>query len=461
MGFSLFHAISLFLSLFTFPFLSAAAAVASRPDSAFQYLKLPLLRKNPFPLNPTQTLSSDSRRQSALFAAAPSRRAKLPVTSGSTFGTGQYFVRLRVGTPPQELFLVADTGSDLVWMTCSACRHCLSRGNATAAFFTRRSSSFQPLHCFDSKCKLVPPPANASCPHTRRRSPCRYEYSYADGSLTRGIFARETTTFNVNSGRTVTFKNVELGCSFEASGPSVTGSGFNGAQGILGLGRGPISLATQFGRRFGNKFSYCLKDYTLEPTPTSYLLIGGSKAEAGAVNGSKMNFTPIINNPLSPTFYYIGIQNVFIDDVKLPINPSVWATDEMGNGGTILDSGTTLTFLVEPAYTRIVTEFKRRVKLPKPTDFTSIFDLCINVSGVANPSLPRLSLEFSGGSVFSPPVGNYFLDTAPNVKCLSLQPVTSSSGSSVIGNLMQQGFVFEFDNDNSRLGFSRHGCSLS
>nr|GMD85806.1 aspartyl protease family protein 2 [Ipomoea batatas]GME15975.1 aspartyl protease family protein 2 [Ipomoea batatas]GME17648.1 aspartyl protease family protein 2 [Ipomoea batatas]GME21152.1 aspartyl protease family protein 2 [Ipomoea batatas] len=459
MGFSLFHAIAFFLSLFTLPFVSFSDTGAG---AGFQYLKLPLLRKNPFPPNPAKTLSADSSRLSALFTSVPGRRAKLPVTSGANFGTGQYFVQLRVGTPAQELFLVADTGSDLVWVTCSACRECLSRGNGTA-FFTRRSSTFRPLHCFDSKCKLVPPPANASCRRTRRGSACRYEYSYADGSLTSGIFARETTTFNVNSGRAVTFKNVELGCSLEASGPSVTGPSFNGAQGVLGLGRGPISLATQLGRRFGNKFSYCLKDYTLAPTPTSYLLIGGSKAEAGAgaVNDSKMNFTPILNNPLSPTFYYIGIENIFIDNVKLPISPAVWATDEMGNGGTILDSGTTLTFLVEPAYTRIVTEFKRRVKLPKPAAFTSTFDLCVNVSGVPNPSLPQLSIQLAGGSVFSPPTGNYFLDTAPDIKCLSLQPVTSSSGSSVIGNLMQQGFVFEFDNDHSRLGFSRHGCSLS
>lgn len=276
--------------------------------------------------------------------------------------------------------------------------------------------------------------------------------------MTGGFFATETTAFNASSGVAVRFKNVKFGCSFSASGPSITGPSFNGAQGVLGLGRGPISLATQLGRRFGNKFSYCLMDYTLAPTPRSYLVIG-DKQPGGATNASGMSFTPLINNSLSPTFYYIGIESVAIEDMKLLISPSVWAIDELGNGGTVIDSGTTLTFLAQPAYTRIVNEFKRRVKLPEPTELTPGFDLCINVSDVSNPSLPKLSFRLAGGSVFAPPTGNYFIDTAPDVKCLALQPVVSPSAFSVIGNLMQQGFTFEFDKDQSLLGFSRHGCS--
>ena len=61
--------------------------------------------------------------------------------------------------------------------------------------------------------------------------------------------------------------------------------------------------------------------------------------------------------------------------------------------------------------------------------------------------------------VMSPPVGNYFLEVAEGVMCLAIQPV--KVGFSVIGNLMQQGFLFDFDRDRSVLGFSRHGCAVS
>ncbi|KAM7484516.1 hypothetical protein LguiA_000525 [Lonicera macranthoides] len=423
---------------------------------------LPLLHLTPYP-TPSQSLSSDTHRLISLFSSLNHRRnnkhknkiPQLPVTSGASTGSGQYFVDLRLGTPPQNFLLVVDTGSDLVWVTCSACRNCSAR-SPTTALFARHSSTFSPYHCFDRACQLVPHPNHTHCNHTRIHSACRYEYSYADGSLTRGFFSRETTTFKTTSG-SLKHHNLAFGCAFELSGPSVTGPSFNGATGVIGLGRGPISFSSQLGHRFGNKFSYCLMDYTISPPPRSYLLIGGT--ETGAVKPT-LKYTPLQNNSLSPTFYYIGIQSVYVERVKLRISPSVWAIDELGNGGTVVDSGTTLTFLAEPAYRTILTAFKRRVKLPSPAEPTLGFDLCVNVSGVKRLNLPRLSFKLVGGVLLAPPTGNYFIDTADNVKCLALQRVTAPSGFSVIGNLFQQGYLFEFDSDRSRLGFTRHGCAV-
>lgn len=436
--------------------LSLSISTTSTAADDQYYLKLPLLHKDPFPPNPIQSFSSDTHRLSSLFSALHRRSSpQLPVTSGASTGSGQYFVDLRIGNPPQRLLLVADTGSDLVWVTCSACRNCSSHP-PNSAFLARHSSTFSPHHCFDSSCRLVPHPKHTLCNHTRLHSPCRYEYSYSDGSLTSGFFSRETTTFNTSSGTEVKHHRLAFGCSFQISGPSVSGPSFNGAHGVIGLGRGPISLASQLGRRYGNKFSYCLMDYTLSPPPTSFLLIGGAEN----VTALKTSYTPLQINALSPTFYYIGIESVFVDDIKLRISPSVWAIDKLGNGGSVVDSGTTLTFLADPAYRRILKEFRRRIKVPSPDEPTTGFDLCLNMSGVSKLSLPRLSFKLVGESVFSPPPGNYFLDTAEDVKCLALRPVTSPSGFSVIGNLMQQGFLLEFDLERSRLSFSRHGCAL-
>ncbi|KAJ4960501.1 hypothetical protein NE237_020411 [Protea cynaroides] len=384
---------------------------------------------------------------------------KMPVISGASTESGQYFVDFRIGNPPQKLLLVADTGSDLVWVKCSACRNC-SRHAPGTTFQARHSTTFSPIHCYNPACRLIPHPLkHQPCNHTRLHSTCHYQYSYADGSRTSGFFSRETTTLNTSSGRAAKLKSLVFGCGFHVSGPSLTGASFNGASGVMGLGRGPISFSTQLGKRFGNKFSYCLMDYTLSPPPTSYLLIGDSPEPD--TTKKKMNYTPLLTNPLFPTFYYVGIKSVRIDGVTLPINSSVWAIDQTGNGGTVIDSGTTLTFLAEPAYQLILMEFNKRVRLPRVENQTGSLDLCVNVSGVTNLKLPRLGFKLAGGSLFSPPVTNYFIDTAEEVKCLALQGVDSQGGGfSVIGNLMQQGFTFEFDSDRSRLGFSRHGCAL-
>ncbi|KAK1416170.1 hypothetical protein QVD17_31958 [Tagetes erecta] len=415
------------------------------------FLRLPLRHINP-QQSPTQIISSDSARLSVLH-----RNPNLPVTSGAYAGAGQYFVTLHLGTPPQPLLLIADTGSDLIWVTCSACRNnCSATRPPHSAFLARHSTSYCLHHCFDPACRLVPQPSPAgACNHTRLHSPCRYEYSYADGSITNGFFAKEKISFNSTTGKLLRQNSLAFGCGFKVSGPSVSGPGFHGAQGVMGLGRGPVSFVTQLGPRFGKKFSYCLKDYTIIPPPTSYLMIGTDPDP----ENSKLKYTPLQTNTLLSPFYYIGIQNVYIDNVKLPISPSVWSIDKLGNGGTIVDSGTTLTFLPENAYRHVIATFRRRVKLPAPEGAPANFDLCFNVSGVRKPTVPKLSFKLVGNSVFSPPVGNYFIDTAEDVKCIALQPVTTPGGFSVIGNLMQQGFLFEFDIGKSRLGFSRTGCS--
>ncbi|KAF8033125.1 hypothetical protein BT93_D1887 [Corymbia citriodora subsp. variegata] len=438
------------LLLLSFLLASPHLSAASRGS----FLKLPLLhRPSPAPQLLRRGRSSGS-----------------PVTSGAPFGVGQYFVALHLGTPPQRLLLVADTGSDLVWARCSACRGAgCSRRAPGSAFLARRSSSFRPHHCYSASCRLVPRPSSPPrCNRTRLHSACRYEYTYSDGSLSSGFFSRETVTLNTTSAKTkaaaVRLKGLAFGCGFQVSGPSVTGSSFSGAQGVMGLGRGPISLVSQLGRRFGSsKFSYCLMDYALSPPPTSYLIIGDGPGEENATTSSSLAFTPLLANPLSPTFYYVGIKSVSVEDERLPIDPSVWSLDDLGNGGTILDSGTTLTFLADPGYRPILAAMRRRVGLPAAEGAPPGFDLCVNVTGAGRPRMPRLSFEMEGGAVFAPPARNYFIDVADGVSCLAVRPVGTAEGAgfSVIGNVMQQGFLWEFDGDRSRLGFSRRGCAAS
>lgn len=146
--------------------------------------------------------------------------------------------------------------------------------------------------------------------------------------------------------------------------------------------------------------------------------------------------------------------------LKLPINPSVWTIDELGNGGTVIDSGTTLTFLAKPAYRLILAAIRRRIRLPTHAEPSLGFDLCVNMSNESIPIFPKLSFKLVGNSVFSPPPRNYFINVVDRVMCLAIQPVNSRGGFAVIGNLMQQGYLFEFDKDKSRLGFSRRACAL-
>ncbi|MCL7038632.1 hypothetical protein MKW94_006248 [Papaver nudicaule] len=43
---------------------------------------------------------------------------------GKATGTGLYYTKLAIGSPPKDYFLHVDTGSDLLWVNCIQCFPC-------------------------------------------------------------------------------------------------------------------------------------------------------------------------------------------------------------------------------------------------------------------------------------------------------------------------------------------------
>lgn len=80
----------------------------------------------------------------------PSQDFQAPVISGLSLGSGEYFIRVSVGTPPKSMYLVLDTGSDILWLQCAPCTNCYHQTDAV--FDPSRSSSYSPLGCNSRLC---------------------------------------------------------------------------------------------------------------------------------------------------------------------------------------------------------------------------------------------------------------------------------------------------------------------
>ncbi|XP_051152298.1 aspartyl protease family protein 2-like [Andrographis paniculata] len=373
--------------------------------------------------------------------------------SGITHGSGEYFMDAFIGNPPKHFSLILDTGSDLNWIQCAPCYDCFEQNGPH--YDPRESNSYRNISCDDPRCHLVSSP---DPPHECRskNQSCPYYYWYGDSSNTTGDFALETFTVNLTSpdgtSRTTEVKNVMFGCGHWNRGL------FHGAAGLLGLGRGPLSFASQLQSLYGHSFSYCLVDRNSNASVSSKLIFG---EDEGLSKHPELNFTALVAGKENPvdTFYYVQIKSIVVGGEALSIPEETWSLTPDGGGGTIVDSGTTLSYFADPAYKIIKEAFAGRTKgYPVVKDFP-VLEPCYNVSGVENPVFPEFAITFSDGAVWNFPVENYFIRLDPDdVVCLAMLG-TPRSALSIIGNYQQQNFHIVYDTKESRLGFAPRKCA--
>ncbi|KAK4491868.1 hypothetical protein RD792_002647 [Penstemon davidsonii] len=380
--------------------------------------------------------------------------AEMEMFSGADYGTGQYFVHFKIGSPAQKFVLILDTGSDLTWMNCKyRCTHgdrCRRSSRKRRVFRPDHSSSFKTVPCSSRMCKneLANLFSVTRCPSPME--PCAYDYRYSDGSSALGLFANETVTFSLTNGRKTRLHNVLVGCS-----ESTRGQSFQGADGVMGLGYSNYSFAVKEANKFGGKFSYCLVDHLSPKNISSYLIFGSNKESLNLTLNKKIRYTELVLGVINP-FYAVNIKGISIGESMLEIPSEVWNVN--GIGGTILDSGSSLTSLVQPAYKLVMAA----LKLPL-LDFEKLhlnigLEYCFNSTGFNESLVPRLVFHFADGARFEPYVKSYVIDVAIGVKCLGFVPAIRP-GASVIGNIMQQNYFWEFDLVNSKLGFASSTCS--
>ncbi|KAK4749832.1 hypothetical protein SAY87_027281 [Trapa incisa] len=375
------------------------------------------------------------------------------VVSGLTLGSHEYFMDVFIGTPPKHFLLILDTGSDINWIQCVPCYDCFEQNGPH--YDPKNSSSFKNITCRDRRCGMVTSP-HPPQPCKDDGQTCPYFYSYSDNSNTTGDFSVETFTLNLtaNDGkpRYRRVENVMFGCGHWNRGL------FQGAAGVMGLGRGPLSFSSQLQSLYGHSFSYCLVDRNSNASVSSKLIFGEDKELLSHPN---LNFTSFLAGKKNPddSFYYVQIKWIFVDGEALDIPKETWERSEDGSGGTIIDSGTTLTYFAEPASTIIKEAFARKVGNKYPLVDNEYFYPCYNVSGVDKMELPEFGMEFADGAVWNFPVENYFIDIQEeHAFCLVLMG-TAKSSFSIIGNYQQQNFHILYDTKRWRLGYAPMKCA--
>lgn len=374
-------------------------------------------------------------RLSVLAAAAEGAVEDADVKSQIHSGSGEFLMELSIGTPPSQFEAILDTGSDLIWTQCEPCRQCFTQ--KSPIFDPEKSSSFSRLSCGNKLCAALP---MSSCGEA-----CEYTYAYGDYSTTQGIMASETFTFD----NKVSVRNVAFGC-----GDDNEGTGFSQGAGLVGLGRGPLSLVSQLAEP---KFSYCLTAIDGGDSSAKSTLLMGSLAGVKAGSTEKVVTTPLVKNPSQPSFYYITLKGITVGDKRLPVAESAFKLNSDGSGGMIIDSGTTITYLEEEAFSALKSEFTKQVNLPVDNSGSTGLDLCFTLpSDAEDITVPKLIFHFDGGADLDLPGDNYIIaDKSSGVACLAMG---SAQGMSIFGNVQQQNMMVVHDLSKETLSFVPTQC---
>ncbi|KAL6868267.1 hypothetical protein ACP4OV_015112 [Aristida adscensionis] len=427
-----------------FALLTLMTSLLSSPAPAYSDVqagfRATLTRRAGVATNITHAVRQSHRRLTSMLGARLDVAAQTPLRIEDDDGHHYAYhdMELAIGTPPQKLKAVADTGSNLVWTKCSPCTACEPRGSPS--YYPNASSTFLKLPCSDPICDVVHSRALIAACSDGGAECDYYLYAYGYGfsnnpyavGLT-GYLASETFTLG---GAAV--PGVGFGCTNKTVRQAGTTS-----SGIVGLGRGPESLVSQLGV---SAFSYCLTSITSKSSKESPLLFG-SLANLSGPSVQSVRLLP------SDTYYTIDLKNISIGNMT---------TAGAGEDGVVFDSGTVLTFLEEPAYTQAKEAVLSQTKLARAPDNETLgFEACFRKAGDSTDLqavVPSMVLHLDGADM-ALPVENYFMDLGEGVICWIVQ--RSPAGSvSLIGNLMQMNHHIRFDIDNSVMSFEQANCDI-
>lgn len=378
----------------------------------------------------------------------------------------QYIAEYLIGDPPQQAAAIIDTGSNLIWTQCSTCRANGCFGQDLTFYDPSRSRTAKPVACNDTACLLG---SETRC--ARDGKACAVLTAYGAGAIG-GFLGTEVFTFGHGQSSE---NNVSLafGC---ITASRLTPGSLDGASGIIGLGRGKLSLPSQLG---DNKFSYCLTPYFSDAANTSTLFVGAS---AGLSGGAPATSVPFLKNPDDDpfdSFYYLPLTGITVGTAKLDVPAAAFDLREVAPakwGGTLIDSGSPFTSLIDVAYQALRDELVRQLGasvVPPPAGAEGL-DLCVGgvAPGDAGKLVPPLVLHFGsgggsaggGGDVVVPPE-NYWGPVDDSTACMV---VFSSGGpnstlllneTTIIGNYMQQDMHLLYDLGQGVLSFQPADCS--
>ncbi|CAA3025511.1 aspartyl protease family 1-like [Olea europaea subsp. europaea] len=345
-----------------------------------------------------------------------------------------HYAIVTVGTPPLTFIVALDTGSDLFWLPCD-CTSCARSLNTTSGK-TLELKIYSPSNSSTG----MPVPCNSTTCGQRRRCSIRYnacayqEVYLSSNTSSTGILVDDVLHLATDdSQEKVVDAPITLGCGIVQTGDFLDAAAPNG---LFGLGMDSVSVPSTLASKglAANSFSMCFG-----PDGVGRMVFGDKGTPA-------QKTTPFNLKQSHPT-YNISVTQIIVGENATNVEFSA-----------IFDSGTSFTYLNDPAYSVIAEGFNSQVSEPRYQPETRIiFDYCYALGANQNSfEYPNLNLTMKGGDQFYvnapviviPRQGGY-------AYCLA---IVKSEDIDIIGQNFMTGYRIVFDREENVLGWTDSDC---
>lgn len=363
---------------------------------------------------------------------------------GNTEDLGYYYVDIWVGTPPMKQTVIIDTGSRLTAFPCIGCTDC---GHHMDKYFDFKNSSTSRI----IKCN-----ENIKCSKCTNET-CEYSQSYAEGSSISGILVEDYILFGDDFPHAHRVLGV-FGCHRRETHLFRTQK----ADGIIGLGYSNniptiVDLLYKDHDVDTNLFSICFA------AKDGFMTIGGYNM---STHQEEIRWTKVYDH----NFYAVKGKGLVIGGYNTGVTESDFT--KFYATGTIIDSGTTFTYMSTNVYLSLFGGIERFCKLQgkclgehikvngeahtcyvyNPKNFTSIQEF-FNSFPVVSILMDEVYVDWMPES---------YLFAWPESKTHFCIGVYSNGGAgNVLGGNFMRGMDVVFDRGEDRVGFAKSLCDSS
>lgn len=329
--------------------------------------------------------------------------------------------------------LIVDTGSTVTYVPCSTCEECGKHQDPK--FQPESSSTYQPVKC------------NLDCNCDNEKEQCIYERQYAEMSSSSGVLGEDVISFGNQSA--LTPQRAVFGCENVETGDLYS----QHADGIMGLGRGDLSVVDQLVEKgvISDSFSLCYGGMDIG---------GGAMVLGGISPPTDMVFAH--SDPVRSPYYNIELKEIHVAGKPLLLNPKVFD----GKHGTVLDSGTTYAYLPETAFVAFKDAIRKELHSLKLIDGPdpNFKDICFSGAGSdvsqLSKTFPTVDMLFTSGQKLSLSPENYLFRHSKEhgAYCLGVFQ-NGNDPSTLLGGVIVRNTLVMYDREHLKVGFWKTNCS--